>query len=106
MILKTLSIAITCPNIGPKGGPAAAIAAGIKVRIVPCLTFSTAFFMLFSLFTALDIFALVFLTVLLIQHRANLTSKAQLSSVNCQIVKTGAPTLIVAIYFNGVKKIT
>lgn len=47
----------TCPSMGPKGGPAAAIPAGMFVRNLPCATLSTtAFFTDFSLAAALDIF--------------------------------------------------
>lgn len=51
---------ITCPNIGPSGGPAAANPAGIFVFMVgPCLTFSTTFFILFSLLAVFDILKFV-----------------------------------------------
>ncbi len=35
---------LTCPNIGPKGGPALAIPAGISLLNIPCSIFSTVFF--------------------------------------------------------------
>lgn len=48
---------LTCPSIGPSGGPAAAIPAGIFVfNLVVWVIFSAVFFKALSFPAALDIF--------------------------------------------------